>query len=90
VTGVQTCALPISTEKGGHTKDEDLQGVQGKGPSRRQSILAAAQKGFAKVGYQEVYADYKRVVEEVMRSEKVPSSYKYYVKRYFNQIKPKN
>lgn len=78
-----------ATEKGGHTKDEDLQGVQGKGPSRRQTILAAAQKGFATAKYQEIYADYKRVVEEVMRSEKVPSSYKYYVKRYFNQIKPK-
>lgn len=78
-----------STEKGGHTKDEDLQGIQGKGPSRRQTILAAAQKGFATAKYQEVYADYKRIVEEVMRSEKVPSSYKYYVKRYFNQIKPK-
>lgn len=79
-----------ATEKGGHTKDEDLQGVQGKGPSRRQTILAAAQKGFATAKYQEVYADYKRIVEEVMRSEKVPSSYKYYVKRYFNQIRPKN
>ncbi len=78
-----------ATGKGGHTKDEDLQGVQGKGPSRRQTILAAAQKGFATAKYQEVYADYKRIVEEVMRSEKVPSSYKYYVKRYFNQIKPK-
>jgi hypothetical protein len=79
------------TAKGGHTKDEDLQGVQGKsGPSRRETILSAAQKGFATAKYQQVYADYKRVIEEVMRSEKVPSSYKYYVKRYFNQIKPKN
>jgi hypothetical protein len=78
------------TEKGGHTKDEELQGIQGKGPSRRQTILAAAQKGFATAKYQQVYTDYKRIVEEVMRSEKVPSSYKYYVKRYFNQIKPNN
>ncbi|HRC55425.1 MAG TPA: hypothetical protein PKU97_05835 [Kofleriaceae bacterium] len=79
-----------ATAKGGHTKDEDLQGVQGKGPSRRETILSAAQKGFASAKYQEVYTDYKRIVEEVMRSEKVPASYKYYVKRYFNQIKPKN
>lgn len=78
------------TQKGGFTKDQDLQGVQGKGPSRRETILAAAQKGFASAKYQEVFTDYKRIVEEVMRSEKVPSSYKYYVKRYFNQIKPKN
>lgn len=78
------------TAKSGLTKDEDLQGIQGKGPSRREAILAAAQKGFASAKYQEIYTDYKRIVEEVMRSEKVPASYKYYVKRYFNQIKPKN
>jgi hypothetical protein len=27
-------------------------------------------------------------VEEVIRAEKVPSGYKYYVKRYFQKIKP--
>ena len=62
--------------------------MSGKGPSRRETILAAAQKGFASRGYQDVYANYKRIVEEVMRTEKVPSSYKYYVKRYFTQIHP--
>ena len=38
--------------------------------------------------YQKVYADYQRIVEEVMRTEKLPSSYKYYVKRYFAKIHP--
>ena len=76
------------TAKSGDTKDEDLQGVHGKGPSRRETILSAAQKGFASKGYQKVYADYKEIVEEVMRSEKVPSSYKYYIKKYFTKIKP--
>lgn len=76
------------TEKSGDTKDEDLQGAHGKGPSRRETILSAAQKGFASKGYQKVYADYKEIVEEVMRSEKVPSSYKYYIKKYFTKIKP--
>jgi hypothetical protein len=77
------------TDKGGHEKDEDLQGKQGRqGQSKRETILAAAQKGFASVGYQQVYADYQRIVEEVMRTEKLPSSYKYYVKRYFAKIHP--
>jgi hypothetical protein len=76
------------TAKSGDTKDEDLQGLHGKGPSRRETILSAAQKGFASKGYQKVYADYKEIVEEVMRSEKVPSSYKYYIKKYFTKIKP--
>jgi hypothetical protein len=76
------------TAKSGDTKDESLSGVHGKGPSRRETILAAAQKGFASRTYQQVFADYKQVVEEVMRAEKVPPSKKFYVKKYFNNIKP--
>ncbi|MEO8699753.1 MAG: hypothetical protein ABI867_06905 [Kofleriaceae bacterium] len=77
------------TGKTGKTKDEELSGTPGgKGPSRRETILAAAQKGFATTSYKKVYQDYQRIVEEVMRTEKLPSSYKYYVKRYFAKIHP--
>jgi hypothetical protein len=77
------------TAKSGSTKDQELQGTSGnKGGSTRETILSAAQKGFASVGYKKVYADYQRIVEEVMRTEKLPSSYKYYVKRYFAKIHP--
>lgn len=77
------------TGKSGDTKDQELQGTSGrKGGSTRETILSAAQKGFASQGYQKVYADYQRIVEEVMRTEKLPSSYKYYVKRYFAKIHP--
>ncbi|MBV8758365.1 MAG: hypothetical protein JO257_13850 [Deltaproteobacteria bacterium] len=77
------------TAKSGGTKDQELQGTSGnKGGSTRETILSAAQKGFASQGYQKVYADYQRIVEEVMRTEKLPSSYKYYVKRYFAKIHP--
>jgi hypothetical protein len=87
-TGHDDDLVGDATDKSGDTKDEDLQGTHGKGPSRRETILSAAQKGFASKGYQKVYADYKEIVEEVMRSEKVPSSYKYYIKKYFTKIKP--
>ena len=76
------------TGKSGNTTDESVSGVHGKGPSRRETILAAAQKGFASTAYKQVFTDYKDIVEEVMRSEKVPPSYKYYVKKYFTKIKP--
>jgi hypothetical protein len=77
------------THKSGNTRDQDLQGQQGnEGGSTRETILAAAQKGFASKRYQKVYQDYQRIVEEVMRTEKLPSSYKYYVKRYFAKIHP--
>lgn len=78
-----------STNKSGNTKDVDLQGKQGKsGTSRRETILAAAQKGFASKAYKDVYQHYKKENEEVMRNEKLPSSYKYFVKRYFAKIHP--
>ncbi len=77
------------TQISGNDKDQDLQGKSGKdGGSTRETILAAAQKGFASARYQKVYAEYERIVEEVMRTEKLPSSYKYYVKRYFAKIHP--
>lgn len=76
------------TKMSGKTKDADLQGVHGKGPSTRQTILSAADKGFASQSYREVYGKYKPLVEEVMNAEKVPSSYKFYVKKYFQKIKP--
>jgi hypothetical protein len=76
------------TDRSGKIKDESVSGVHGKGPSRRETILAAAQKGFSNRAYKNVYAEYKAIVEEVIRAEKVPSGYKYYVKRYFQKIKP--
>jgi hypothetical protein len=77
------------TSKSGNTKDKDLEGALGsKGGSRRETILAAAQKGFASRAYKDVYQKYEEIVEEVMRNEKLPSSYKYYVKRYFAKIHP--
>jgi hypothetical protein len=78
-----------ATDKTGNTKEQDLQGKAGKnGSSRRETILAAAQKGFASRQYKDVYTKYHDIVEDVMRNEKLPSSYKYYVKRYFAKIHP--
>jgi hypothetical protein len=78
------------TGKTGKTKDDDLAAKnQGdKGGSRRETILAAAQKGFASKSYQKVYQDYSKIVEEVMRNEKLPASYRRYVKMYFSKIHP--
>jgi hypothetical protein len=77
------------TAMSGNTKDDSLQGAQGKdGGGTRETILAAAQKGFATKRYRDVYGKYQQIVEEVMRTEKLPSSYKYYVKRYFAKIHP--
>ena len=76
------------TPKSGKTTDESVSGLHGKGPSTKESILSAAQKGFSSRSYRDVYARYKTIVEEVINAEKVPSGYKYYVKKYFQKIKP--
>lgn len=76
------------TAKQGDTKDESVSGVHGKGPSTRETILSSAQKGFASKEYEDAYTEYKSIVEEVMQVEKVPSGYKYYIKKYFQKIKP--
>ncbi len=79
-----------STAKSGDTTDESLQGVRGKGPSTRETILTSAQKGFSSKAYKNVYARYKTIVEEDIKAEKVPAGYKYYVNRYFQKIKAQN
>ncbi len=78
------------TKLSGHKNDEKLHGLQGRGPSMRETILTSAKKGFATESYKSVYAQYQKIVEEVMNQEKVPQGYKYYVNRYFNRIKPHN
>jgi hypothetical protein len=88
-TGAGDDPVGDPTNKSGNTKDADLEGQLGsKGGSRRETILAAAQKGFASKAYKDVYQKYEQIVEVVMRNEKLPSSYKYYVKRYFAKIHP--
>lgn len=80
--------MDAPTGKSGDIKDQSVSGIHGKGPSQRETILSAAQKGFSSQSYKEVYARYKSIVEEVMLTEKVPSGYRNYIKRYFKNIKP--
>ncbi|HEU5055856.1 MAG TPA: hypothetical protein VFU21_05005 [Kofleriaceae bacterium] len=80
--------LGDATKKQGNTVDESVSGTHGKGPSIKETIVSSAQKGFASKAYKDVYGRYKPAIEEVINSEKVPSGYKYYVKKYFQKIKP--
>ena len=72
----------------GHT-EEHLQGVDSEeGLSRSEIIEAASERGFATTEYQDVYAEYEDIAEEVMSREQVPDGYRYYVERYFQLIRP--
>lgn len=68
--------------------DEKVDVDAGDGPSRSEIIKSASEEGFATTEYKDVYVDYSSVVEEVMDKEKIPAGYRYYVKRYFQLIKP--
>src|SRR5262249_43040306 len=70
-------------------RDVSVEGQQGPGPTRSEVIYGAADKGFSQRSYKRVYTDYTNVVEEAMTREQVPLGMRYYVKRYFNLIKPR-
>jgi hypothetical protein len=70
-------------------QDSKVSGRKGSGPSKSEIIRSASEKGFATTEYKDVYVDYESVVEEVMEREEVPAGYRYYIKRYFELIKPR-
>lgn len=77
------------TDLRGRRRNVMVRGQQGKGPTRSEVILGAADKGFSTTQYRRVYKDYSQIIEEVLEREDVPLGYKYYVKRYFQLIKPR-
>lgn len=60
------------------------------GPSQSEIIEAAATGGFGGPGYKEAYDEYEAVAEEVLETEKVPPGYRYYVRKYFDLIRPRD
>jgi len=62
----------------------------GQGSSNSRSILVAAEKGFRGSGYKQVFAKYRTVAEDNINKEEVPDGYRFYVKRYFQLIRPRD
>lgn len=67
-----------------------VEGEHGEGPSRSQVIMGSAQRGFADRGYRDVYTDYSGHAEEVLERDQVPPGYRFYVRRYFQLIRPRD
>jgi len=73
------------------TQDTQVQGSDSaQGASRSQVILGAAQRGFASSAYKKVYTEYHQVAEESLAKDDVPGGYRFYVKRYFQLIRPRD
>ncbi|MDP9149084.1 MAG: hypothetical protein M3O36_03960 [Myxococcota bacterium] len=62
----------------------------GQGGSRSQVILGAAERGFVSHGYKRVFVEYHQVAEESLAKDDIPGGYRFYVKRYFQLIRPRD
>ncbi len=62
----------------------------GEGSASSEVIYGAAQRGFTGHGYQKVYAEYENVAEETLAKDEIPPGYRFYVRRYFQLIRPRD
>lgn len=65
-----------------------ITGVQGEGASTVQTSKASAEGQQSAVSYKDAYTKYQKLSEDVLTQEQIPLGYKFYVKRYFESIKP--
>lgn len=87
--GHDPTTLDDPTRLGGNRQTVRVEGQQGQGPSRSQTILSSAQRGFANRDYERVYTDYSGHAEEVLERDQIPPGYRFYVRRYFQLIRPR-
>jgi hypothetical protein len=72
------------------TEDTQVAGQDtGQGGSRSEVILGAADRGFKGRGYKKVYTEYHDVAEEALNKDEIPGGYRFYVRRYFQLIRPR-
>jgi hypothetical protein len=79
------------TKLDGKTQDVTAAGVDsGQGAASAEVIYGAAERGFVGRGYQKVFTDYETVAEQVMEKDEIPPGYRFYVRRYFQLIRPRD
>lgn len=69
---------------------EQITGVQGEGGSTVQTSKTSAEGQQSAVSYKDAYTKYQKLSEDALTEEQIPLGYKFYVKRYFESIKPSN
>jgi hypothetical protein len=80
-----------ATDLAGKTRDVSAAGVDsGEGAAIAEVIYGAAERGFVGRGYQKVFTDYQTVAEQVMQQDEIPPGYRFYVRRYFQLIRPRD
>jgi hypothetical protein len=79
-----------ATELEGKTEDVTAAAVDtGQGPASSEVVFGAAERGFTGARYQKVYTQYRTVAEDVLEQDAIPAGYEFYVRRYFQLIRPR-
>ena len=88
-TGHDETTLEDPTRTAGTRRTVRVEGEQGQGPSRSEVIRVSGQRGFASRGYEQTYPEYRGHAEEVLERDDVPPGRRFYVRRYFQLIRPR-
>lgn len=88
-TGHDPTLLDDPTRLGGTRRTVRVEGEQSEGPSRSQTIMSSAERGFASRAYEDVYTDYSDHAEEVLERDEIPPGRRFWIRRYFQLIRPR-
>jgi hypothetical protein len=82
--------LDDPTQIDSSTQNLRVEGEQNdEGPQVSEVIRSAADRGFVSRRYRQVHGDYRDHAEEVLERDEVPPGYRFYVRRYFQLIRPR-
>lgn len=74
----------------GETRDVSAAAIDtGQGSASAEVIHGAAERGFVGKAYKDVYVDYETVAEQSLEHDEIPPGYRFYVRRYFQLIRPR-
>jgi len=79
------------TQLDAQTHDVAAAGIDtGEGTASAEVISGAAERGFVGKGYRDVFVQYENVAEEALEKDDIPPGYRFYVRRYFQLIRPRD
>lgn len=79
-----------ATKLDGQTEDVAAAAVDtGQGNASSEVVYGAAERGFKGRGYKDVYTQYRTVMEDALSKDEIPAGYEFYVRRYFQLIRPR-
>jgi hypothetical protein len=74
----------------GEVHDVSAAGVDsGEGSASAEVIYGAAARGFNTKAYKDVFVQYETVAEQNIEKDEIPPGYRFYVRRYFQLIRPR-